>query len=58
MTLFTTQVQIVAAVAAGVGIAMVRMGLRAGMLSVRQTRRCPSCGRQIDGRVCRNCTGA
>lgn len=57
MTLFSTQLQVAAVIAIGVGAAMVRMGLRTGYLSVRHvTRRCPSCGRHIDGRTCRKCT--
>jgi recombinational DNA repair protein RecR len=45
-------------VTAGVGYAMVRLGLSKGMLQARRaSRRCPSCGRLIGGSVCRVCTG-
>jgi recombinational DNA repair protein RecR len=45
-------------VTTGVGYLMVRVGLGKGMLQLRRaSRRCPSCGRLIDGSRCRVCTG-
>jgi recombinational DNA repair protein RecR len=42
----------------GVGALMVLLGLGQGLLKARSgSRRCPSCGRLIDGRVCKTCTG-
>ena len=42
----------------GVGAVMVLVGLGRGLLEPRKARRaCPCCGRLIDGRVCRRCTG-
>lgn len=44
-------------VSTGVGYVMVRLGLGKGMLQPRKaSRRCPSCGRLIDGSLCRVCT--
>jgi recombinational DNA repair protein RecR len=41
----------------GVGAPMIGLGLSRGLLAARNGgRRCPSCGRLIEGRVCRNCT--
>jgi recombinational DNA repair protein RecR len=38
-------------------VVMVQLGLAKRMLSARApVRRCPSCGRIIDGRVCSHCT--
>jgi hypothetical protein len=43
----------------GVGYLMVVAGLHKSMLEWRRTgRRCPSCGRAIQTRVCSNCTGS
>jgi hypothetical protein len=40
-----------------VGALMIRLGLTRGLLqSRRPTRRCPSCGRLINGHVCATCT--
>jgi recombinational DNA repair protein RecR len=42
----------------GVGAAMIRLGLARGLLESRvPRRRCPSCGRLIEGAVCRVCAG-
>ena len=42
----------------GVGAVMVRLGVLQGLLQSRKPhRKCPSCGRLIDGRVCGVCTG-
>jgi hypothetical protein len=41
-----------------VGAVMILVGLRRGLLQPRKAaRRCPSCGRLIDGPVCKHCTG-
>jgi recombinational DNA repair protein RecR len=46
------------ALTTGVGAVMILVGLRRGLLEFRKARRtCPSCGRLIDGPVCRRCTG-
>ena len=43
----------------GVGYLMVVAGLHKSMLEWRRTgRRCPSCGRALQTRVCSNCTGS
>jgi recombinational DNA repair protein RecR len=40
----------------GVGALMILAGLGRGLLQSRSgSRRCPSCGRLIEGRVCRSC---
>jgi len=44
-------------VAIAVAALMIRLGVTRGLLQPRSpTRRCPSCGRLIDGRVCAACT--
>jgi hypothetical protein len=44
-------------VTTGVAALMIRLGVTRGLLQPRRaTRRCPSCGRLIDGRVCATCT--
>jgi hypothetical protein len=46
------------ALTTGVGAVMILVGLRRGLLEPRKAHRtCPFCGRRIDGRVCRRCTG-
>lgn len=41
----------------GVGALMILFGLGRGLLDDRDPgRRCPSCGRLIQGRVCQTCT--
>jgi hypothetical protein len=43
----------------GVGALMILLGLGRGVLGARfGGRRCPSCDRLIEGRVCRACTGS
>ena len=38
------------------GALMILLGFRRGLLRARTAgRRCPSCGRLIEGRVCRTC---
>lgn len=40
----------------GVGALMILVGLGRNLLQARnESRRCPSCGRLIEGRVCRTC---
>jgi hypothetical protein len=46
------------ALTTGVGAVMILVGLRRGLLQPRKApRRCPSCGRLIDGPACKHCTG-
>jgi recombinational DNA repair protein RecR len=41
----------------GAGALMILVGLGRGLLQARSgSRRCPSCDRLIEGRVCRTCT--
>ena len=41
----------------GVGALMILLGLDRGLLHARNGgRRCPSCGRLIESRVCKTCT--
>jgi hypothetical protein len=45
-------------VTTGVGAVMIRLGVTRGLLQPRKApRRCPSCGRLIDGPACKHCTG-
>jgi recombinational DNA repair protein RecR len=54
MTAFTPQFVLLTT---GVGALMTLLGLGRGLLQARSgSRRCPSCGRLIGGRVCRSCT--
>jgi len=42
----------------GVGALMILVGLGRGLLQARSgSRRCPSCSRLIEGRLCPTCTG-
>jgi hypothetical protein len=46
------------ALTTGVGAVMILVGLRRGLLEPRKApRRCPSCGRVIDGPACKHCIG-
>ena len=46
-----------AIVTAGVGVAMVRMGLRKGLFEARvDSRRCPSCDQIVRARHCPRCS--
>jgi hypothetical protein len=46
------------ALTTGVGAVMILVGLRRRLLEPRKApRRCPSCGRLIDGPACKHCTG-
>jgi hypothetical protein len=48
------QIVAFAALAMAIGWTMMFSGLKKGALELRQRRRlCPSCGRAIDGAVCR-----
>jgi hypothetical protein len=49
------QFALVAALTTAVAVAMSRAGLWTGLLRIRNARRCPSCGRLVSARVCRNC---
>jgi hypothetical protein len=52
-----TQIALVAIVTTGIGAVMIRLGIDRGALVRRRvSRRCPSCGRIIHGRVCEVCT--
>jgi succinate dehydrogenase/fumarate reductase-like Fe-S protein len=45
------------AVTTGIGFLMLFTGVHKSLLEWRNRRRhCPSCGRLVDGRVCRACT--
>jgi hypothetical protein len=51
-------VALVAAVTCGIGYLMIVAGLSKRALELKRRQRiCPSCGRQIQARVCRACTG-
>lgn len=42
----------------GVGFLMILAGVQKSLLEWRNRRRsCPSCGRLVEGRVCRACAG-
>src|SRR5205085_11660606 len=48
---------VLAALTTGAGVVMIRLGLSEGLLKPRKAaRRCPSCDRLIEGRVCPTCT--
>jgi hypothetical protein len=50
------QAALLAGTTAGIGVLMVFSGVGKSLLEWRPRRRCPSCGRYLDGRSCR-CTG-
>jgi succinate dehydrogenase/fumarate reductase-like Fe-S protein len=55
----TLELQLAAAfvVTTGIGFLMLVSGVHKSLLEWRQRQRaCPSCGRLIEGRVCRACT--
>ncbi|MGE5691191.1 MAG: hypothetical protein ACM33B_11620 [Pseudomonadota bacterium] len=57
MTGITPQLAGLFAATTGVGFLMMTMGVQKSMLEWRARRRsCPSCGRQIEKRVCTACT--
>jgi hypothetical protein len=45
------------AASTGVGFLMIYAGIGKNLLEWRHPRRCPSCGRRIQRRVCGTCTG-
>jgi hypothetical protein len=52
-----TNIALVATVTCGIGYLMTVAGLGKGALERRRRQRvCPSCGRQIQARVCGTCT--
>lgn len=51
------QLEAIAALTSGAGYLMVASGFHKGLLRwYRAGRICPSCGRQLDARVCHFCT--
>lgn len=57
MNALGSQIALVALVTTGIGALMIRLGLdRGALMRRRATRRCPSCGRLIERRVCDTCT--
>ena len=53
---FTPELTAIFAATTGVGFLMLMAGVQKSMLEWKARRRCcPSCGRSIDGRVCRGC---
>jgi hypothetical protein len=59
MTTLSPQLVALFAGTTGVGFLMMLVGVQKSALEWRRRRRCcPSCGRQIEGRVCRPCTDA
>jgi hypothetical protein len=54
---FSAQIVLVAIVTTGIGAVMIRLGMdRGALVRRRASRRCPSCGRIIQHRVCEACT--
>jgi NADH pyrophosphatase NudC (nudix superfamily) len=52
-------IAILALLTSGVGYLMVAAGIHKSLLEWRRSgRRCPSCGRAIQARVCSYCTGS
>jgi len=52
-------ITILALLTSGIGYLMVVSGIHKSMLDWRRTgRRCPSCGRTLQARVCSHCTGS
>jgi hypothetical protein len=52
------QLQTIAALTSGAGFLMVASGLHKGLLRRSKAGRfCPSCGRELAGRVCAYCNG-
>jgi hypothetical protein len=53
----TPLMPLLVALTTGIGALMILLGLGQGLLHARnQGRRCPACGRLIEGRVCKPCT--
>jgi len=56
VTGLTPQFALLAVLTTGVGVVMSRLGLRRGVLRLRQeSRRCPSCSKFIIGYTCPDC---
>jgi hypothetical protein len=54
---FEPHIAVLAAVTCGIGYLMTVAGLSKSTLELRRRHRvCPSCGREIQARVCRTCT--
>lgn len=54
-----TNITILTAVSCGIGYLMIVAGLHKSALELkRRERRCPSCGRIIEARVCSTCTSS
>jgi len=54
---FDLNIALLAVVTCGIGYLMMVAGLSKSSLELKRRQRvCPSCGRQIDARVCRACT--
>ena len=60
MTMATDpHIAILALLTSGVGYLMIVAGIHKSLLEWRRSgRRCPSCGRAIQARVCSYCTGS
>jgi hypothetical protein len=60
MTMATDpNIAILALLTSGVGYLMIVAGIHKSLLEWRRSgRRCPSCGRAIQARVCSYCTGS
>ena len=55
--ILTPELLLLLALTTAIGYSMLVAGVHKSMLEWRATQRpCPSCGRQIEGRVCRPCT--
>jgi hypothetical protein len=58
MITLTPQLAMLAVITTGIGFVMIRLGLGEGGLRLRRAnRRCPACGRLVQGRVCSHCAG-
>jgi hypothetical protein len=56
MSTLTPQLAMLAVITTGIGFVMMRMGLGQGLLRLRRVnRRCPACGRLVQGRSCSHC---
>jgi hypothetical protein len=59
MNVLTPHLALLAALTTAAGAAMIRLGVRRGVLRLRSAeRRCPACSRLIRGRVCPWCAGS
>ena len=56
---FASNIALMAILTTGIGYVMIVAGLHKSMLEWRRSgRKCPSCGHEIQGRVCGFCTGS